>query len=139
VKAAGHGANFLLNIGPMPNGDIQPEFKERLAYMGRWLQTYGESVYGTHAAILRPQDWGCITQKDNRVFVHILRKSGALTIEQFPYKKITRAALLKDGTRIPTVLKDGRLTLTPAPWNDGDPDQVVVLEIPATEMMHAGS
>ena len=26
IKAAGMNANFLLNIGPMPNGTIQPEF-----------------------------------------------------------------------------------------------------------------
>ena len=30
VAAAGHDANFLLNVGPMPNGKIQPEFVERL-------------------------------------------------------------------------------------------------------------
>ena len=30
VRAAGHNANFLLNVGPMPNGEIQPEFEERL-------------------------------------------------------------------------------------------------------------
>ena len=31
VKAAGYDANLLLNVGPMPNGRIQPEFVARLA------------------------------------------------------------------------------------------------------------
>jgi alpha-L-fucosidase len=135
VRASGYGANFLLNIGPMPNGIIQPEFRERLAYMGKWLQIYGESIYGTRAGMIRPQDWGCLTQKDNRIFVHILKKgSGPITVENFPYKKITRAALLKDGTRIVANIHDKRLTISPAAWDDREPDQVVVLEIPQQEM-----
>jgi alpha-L-fucosidase len=47
VRADGFGANFLLNIGPMPNGAVQPEFQERLAFMGKWLKTYGTSIYAT--------------------------------------------------------------------------------------------
>ncbi len=30
VKASSLGTNLLLNIGPMPNGKVQPEFVERL-------------------------------------------------------------------------------------------------------------
>src|SRR5207253_11406921 len=47
VRAAGRNANFLLNVGPMPNGEIQPEFVERLTEMGKWTKQYGQSVYGT--------------------------------------------------------------------------------------------
>jgi alpha-L-fucosidase len=35
VNAAGHNANFLLNVGPMPNGEIQAEFKDTLKAMGK--------------------------------------------------------------------------------------------------------
>ena len=129
VKASGYGANLLLNIGPMPNGNIQPEFKERLAYMGKWLQTYGESIYDTKGGYLRPRDWGCLTQKDNKLFVHILkRQPGNITLESFPYKKISKAWLLKDGTKITATIHNSQLTLTPAAWNEEDPDQVIVLE-----------
>lgn len=38
VKAAGYNANFLLNVGPMPNGKIQPEFVDRLKQVGAWLE-----------------------------------------------------------------------------------------------------
>ena len=129
VRASGYGANLLLNIGPMPNGNIQPEFKERLAYMGKWLQTYGESIYDTKAGYIRPRDWGCLTQKDNKVFVHILKpQSGNIVLENFPYKKISKAWLLKDGTKIIASIHSGSLTLTPAAGNEEEPDQVVVLE-----------
>jgi alpha-L-fucosidase len=47
VNAAGRDANFLLNIGPMPNGDISQQFVDTLKDVGNWLAKYGESVYGT--------------------------------------------------------------------------------------------
>jgi alpha-L-fucosidase len=74
VNATGHNANFLLNIGPMPNGKIQPEFVDTLKEMGNWLKQYGESIYGTRGNIIAPQDWGVVTGKDKLIFAHILKK-----------------------------------------------------------------
>src|SRR5204862_534277 len=37
VRAAGNGANLLLNIGPRPDGTISPEFTARLDSLGAWL------------------------------------------------------------------------------------------------------
>lgn len=130
VKAGGLGANFLLNIGPMPNGEVQPEFKERLAYMGSWLKTYGESVYSTKAGYMHPQQWGCITQKGNKMFVHVFAKDGAaVTLANFPYKNITKAYLLKNGNAIKTTVTNGAATITPALRDADEPDQVIVLEV----------
>jgi alpha-L-fucosidase len=77
VKAAGQNANFLLNVGPMPNGEIQQEFKDTLKAMGEWLRKNGETIYSTRGNIIPPQDWGVITTRDKTVFVHILKKPGA--------------------------------------------------------------
>jgi alpha-L-fucosidase len=74
VKAACYNANFLLNVGPMPDGTIQPEFTDTLALMGKWLQQYGATVYGTRGAITTPKNWGGFTQKDKTVYMHILQK-----------------------------------------------------------------
>lgn len=72
VKAAGYGANFLLNVGPMPDGRIQEEHKTRLAEMGAWLKENGETIYGTKGGPLTPRDWGVTTQKGKTVFLHLL-------------------------------------------------------------------
>ena len=74
VNAAGHNANFLLNIGPMPDGNIQPEFTDTLKAMGKWLQQYGESIYRTKGNIIPPQDWGVIATKDKSIFAHVIKK-----------------------------------------------------------------
>jgi len=128
VRAAGFGANFLLNIGPMPNGEIQPEFKERLAYMGNWLRMYGTSIYGTKGGYIHPQSWGCITQKKDTMFVHVLDKNATtVMLENFPYKKIIKAYLLKDNSAIQTQLQKNTLTIQPGKMNEDEPDEVIVL------------
>jgi len=72
VKAAGHNANFLLNVGPMPNGKIQPEFVDTLARVGDWMDLHSESIYSTRGGPVAPQTWGVTTQKDDKIYVHIL-------------------------------------------------------------------
>ncbi|MGH9673234.1 MAG: alpha-L-fucosidase, partial [Bryobacteraceae bacterium] len=61
VRSAGHNANFLLNVGPMPSGRIQPEFVERLREMGQWMRKNGESIYGTRGGPIAPRPWGVTT------------------------------------------------------------------------------
>ena len=63
VRAAGRGANLLLNVGPRPDGSIDHEATQRLLEVGAWLKTYGESVYGTRAGPIPAQSWGVSTTK----------------------------------------------------------------------------
>ncbi len=72
VNAAGRNANFLLNVGPMPDGTIQPESVSRLTEIGQWLDRRGEAVYGTRGGPIAPRPWGVTTQKGDRVYLHIL-------------------------------------------------------------------
>ncbi|XOV95295.1 MAG: alpha-L-fucosidase [Bacteroidota bacterium] len=75
VKAAGHGANFLLNTGPMPNGKIQPENIDTLMQMGKWLEKYGETIYGTRKGPIGPGEWWATTATPDgkTVYLHVLK------------------------------------------------------------------
>lgn len=75
VKAAGHGSNLLLNVGPMPNGEIQDYQQERLRELGVWLGKYGETIYGTEGGFVKPTDEYALTKKGNTIYVHILDPS----------------------------------------------------------------
>ncbi len=72
VKTAGFNSNFLLNVGPMPDGRIQPEFINTLRELGAWMDKNGETIYGTRGGPVTPRSWGVTTQKGNKVFVHLL-------------------------------------------------------------------
>ncbi|HZM51983.1 MAG TPA: alpha-L-fucosidase, partial [Vicinamibacteria bacterium] len=132
VKAAGHGANFLLNVGPMPNGKIQPEFVQRLQEMGRWTSKYGESLYGTRGGPITPRSWGVTTQKGDTVFVHVLDwDDSALLLPPLP-RHVKSARLLADGRPIVVQQTAAGLTVPLPAAAARDPyDTVVVLELAA--------
>ena len=45
MRAAGGDGNLLLNVGPMPDGRIEPRQVSHLEEMGKWLDRYGASIY----------------------------------------------------------------------------------------------
>lgn len=75
VRAAGKGANLLLNVGPRPDGTLPEEALERLSIMGEWLKENGESIYGTQGGCIEAQPWGVTTQRRKTLYVHILPSS----------------------------------------------------------------
>jgi alpha-L-fucosidase len=101
VNAAGRNANFLLNVGPMPNGKIQPEFIDTLKVMGTWLQKNGESIYGTRGNVIAPQEWGVVTAKGKSLYAHIMKQPARAYIFMPGLNdKVLSAGLLADGTKL---------------------------------------
>lgn len=74
VNAAGRNANFLLNVGPKPDGNIQQQFVDTLKAMGDWMNKNGETIYGTRGNVADPQDWGVITAKNKVLYLHLLKQ-----------------------------------------------------------------
>lgn len=72
VKAAGMGANLLLNIGPQPNGELPATALARLKDIGEWMNVYGETFYGTTAGDFPAQSWGTSTRKGDKLYVHLM-------------------------------------------------------------------
>ena len=75
VKAAGYGSNLLLNVGPMPNGKIQPKHVESLKNIGKWLQMNGETIYGTIEGPIVANSEIISTQKGKTVYLHVMDPS----------------------------------------------------------------
>jgi alpha-L-fucosidase len=82
VGAAGRNTNLLLNVGPMPNGEIGKEFTDTLALVGKWTQQFGSTIYGTRGGPMTAETWGVTTQNKDFVFVHIFEKpaNGIITV-----------------------------------------------------------
>ena len=72
IRTAGGDGNLLFNVGPMPNGEIEPRQVERLKEMGAWLAKYGESIYGTRGGPFKPAKHVVSTRKGNTIYLHIL-------------------------------------------------------------------
>jgi alpha-L-fucosidase len=130
VKAAGYNANFLLNVGPMPNGKIQPEFVDRLKQVGAWLEKNGETIYGTRGGPLTPRPWGVTTRKGNKVYLHILNwQDPVLAMPKMP-RKVKSATFFKDGSKVEFLEHDkyGFFIRNPQGFAD-EYDTIIVLEL----------
>jgi alpha-L-fucosidase len=129
VRAAGYGANFLLNVGPMPNGKIQPEFATRLQEIGRWLERNGDSIYGTRGGPVSPRPWGVTTQKDNKVYVHLLDwEDEALALPPLP-GKVAAARMLVGGAPVTFREDAGGVVLRVPKTGRDELDTVVIVEM----------
>lgn len=73
VDIVSKGGNFLLNVGPLPTGEIPLEQRTRLRQMGAWLAKNGKSVYGTGPTPLIPPPAGVAgcTNRGRTLYLHL--------------------------------------------------------------------
>ncbi len=84
IRSAGGDGNLLFNVGPKPDGTIEPLQAQRLREMGQWLEQYGYTIYGTRGGPFKPTDWGVSTRKENKIYLHLLNWSGGSSVIKLP-------------------------------------------------------
>lgn len=47
IDVVAKGGNFILNVGPTPEGTIEEEAYKRLSEIGEWMSVNGDAIYGT--------------------------------------------------------------------------------------------
>ena len=93
IDTVSKGGNYLLNIGPKPDGTVPQSNIDILRAIGGWMQVHSASIYGTTASpFLRELPWGRCTQKDlgngmTRLYLHIFR---------WPFDSILRVPALEN-------------------------------------------
>ena len=97
VGAAVKDGNLLLNIGPQPDGELPATAVQRLAEIGEWMKTYGETIYGTRGGCVAPHPWGGTTQKGDKLYVHILNLQDKALFLPLADRKVKKASYFVDG------------------------------------------
>lgn len=69
VDVVAKGGNYLLNVGPDPNGELPPTAIERMKEIGKWMRINGDAIYSTRPVFPYKQENLRFTQKENNVFV----------------------------------------------------------------------
>ena len=129
VRAAGNNSNLLMNIGPYPNGEIDPQFVTRLHAVGEWMSKYGESIYGTRGGPIPPGDWGVTTQKGDKVYVHVLNWNAPLLALPPITAKVTAAHSLIDAAPAEVTQSSSGLIVKLPPLKEAETDRVIVLTL----------
>ena len=128
VQVVGGDGNLLFNVGPMPDGRIEPRQAQRLREMGNWLRKYGQSIYATQGGPFKPGDWGASTHKGNRIYVHILKWDGDSVKLPDISKSIVRSSVLTGGKAYVEQSGQGIEISVPVRYRKSI-DTIVVLEL----------
>lgn len=116
---AGFGGNFLLNIGPMANGDTYNYDDRILAEIGSWMHINGEAFYGTTKMQPLPTSMmGEFTYKNDTLYHTIFRwpHRGIATIANV-VRKVKRVTLLATGEEFEfEQTNDGRVIVKGLPY-----------------------
>jgi alpha-L-fucosidase len=129
VRTVGGDGNLLLNVGPMPDGRIEPRQVERLKEIGRWLKKNGKSIYGTRGGPFTPGPWGASTRRGNTVYVHVLDWGGREDLALPAVDRRIRSAALLGGGKVPVERTPDGIRLRVPPEKRDAVDTIVVLKL----------
>ncbi|HSH19081.1 MAG TPA: alpha-L-fucosidase [Draconibacterium sp.] len=126
LKTVGGGGNLLFNVGPMPDGRIEPRQVERLKEMGAWLKDYGEAVYETKGGPYKTNEWLASTRKDNKIYLFLMDYNRSKVQIPFPSDVAINNCKIMKGEKLDFTKKNELLQFDlPAKQND----VVTVIEI----------
>ncbi|HEY3121955.1 MAG TPA: alpha-L-fucosidase [Vicinamibacteria bacterium] len=132
VDIVSKGGNYLLNVGPMPDGTIPQASQDTLRAAGRWLKVNGEAVYGAGPTpfgeelgeytskdvkdlrgdrlFLRHNEWRATTRPGKLYFTFFEEPRVPFELPAFrnPIKRVYRLA---DGAPVETKVENGRTSL----------------------------
>ena len=138
--AAGEG-NFLLNIGPRPDGTIRREEVVRLRAMGAWLQANGKAIYGSQRCDLPGGQGGTVTptgpvsqigrwtRKGRTGYLIIDRWPGREAVVPLVSTRVRSVRMLAGGLRLGHRQEsNGRLVITGLPDKPPHPAATVLAD-----------
>lgn len=128
VRVVTGDGNYLLNVGPRPDGSIEPDQVERLLEVGQWMKEYGESIYKTRGGPYPNDEWGGFTQKDNLIYIHVLDWSKMPELLPSIPRKIKKASCLSGGKVSFTQSQEG-LKISISGQSEDQIDTIIKLEL----------
>lgn len=130
LHTIGGDGNLLFNVGPMPDGRMEPRQVQLLEEMGEWISINQDAVYGTRGGPYMPTKEMVSTHKENRIYLHLLVHPG--TTLTLPLQKeflITSASFLEGGSAIELKRKKESYSLTLPESLPDETATVIVLKL----------
>ncbi len=131
IDIASKGGNYLLNVGPTAEGEIPAPSVERLAAIGAWMKTNGESIYATEASPLAETPWGRCTRRtladgSVRLYLHLFQwpTDGRLTLPDLP--GVPQRAFLLQGRQPLEITRQDQAAVIALPQSAPDPIATVI-------------
>jgi len=141
VDIASKGGNLLLNIGPTAEGSFPKPSLARLTAIGNWIDTYGESIYGTQASPFGKIPAGRVTWrpvgKNSLFYLHLFESPGeVLTLTSLGNRPLRAAWLHDPESKIPLVHDHSGIHLEIGSSLPDNSDSVITLEVAGSPIIY---
>ena len=141
ARTVGGDGNLLLDVGPMPDGRIEPRQADVLRTVGAWIKHHHASIYATRGGPFKPAAYGASTRGGRTIYVHVLNwPEGPLRLPAIPARIL--GASVMSGGRADVRQTPGGIEISVAPGARDPSDTVVVLKldreaakVPAVDMV----
>jgi alpha-L-fucosidase len=129
ISCARDGGNYLLNIGPKPDGSIPEESVKVLTEVGDWMQTNGHSIYQSDLCQVRRSNYASFTRIGNTLYMHVHFWPGDYVAISGLKTKVKSAKLVKTGAALKFTQDDFRVRVVDLPVKAPDsPVTTIALE-----------
>ncbi len=71
ITCAHDGGNYLINIGPKPDGSIPEESVKIMTAVGKWMERNGQSIYAAERCQPRRSNFAGFTRRGNTLYMHV--------------------------------------------------------------------
>jgi alpha-L-fucosidase len=129
ISCARDGGNYLLNIGPQPDGSIPEPSIKVLTEVGAWMQTNGHSLYNSDLCQVTRSNYAGFTRKGNTLFMHIHFWPGEYVAIAGLQCKVLSARLVKTDASLKFIQDEFRVRILELPTQPPDfPLTTIALE-----------
>jgi alpha-L-fucosidase len=128
ITCARDGGNYLLNIGPKPDGSIPEESIRILNATGAWLDKNGGAIYGMQRCEVKNSLFADFTRKGNTLYIHVYFWPGQTVSIGGLGTKVKSAKLLATGQPVSFRQDQFRTQFTGLPASAPD-DPVTVIAV----------
>lgn len=94
VGIVGSNGNYMINLGPRPDGTFEPGQVALMDTLGMWLKAHGDAIYGTRGGPYYPYEGGVSTRNGKRAWLLVTDPSVRTLELPAPPQRLTSA---KDG------------------------------------------
>jgi alpha-L-fucosidase len=115
ITCAHDGGNYLINIGPKPDGSIPEESVRILSTVGAWMDKNGQALYGADRCQPRRCRFGSFSRKGNTLYLHVHFWPGETVALAGLMTKVKAASLLATGQKVAFQQDEYRVRFTGLP------------------------
>jgi alpha-L-fucosidase len=120
VSCSRDGGNYLLNIGPKPDGSIPEDSVRVLTEVGQWLARNGDAIHTTDRCQVHASEFAGFTRRGNTLYMHVHFWPGETIALGGLLPKVNSARLLASGQSVKFEQERFRVRFTGLPSDAPD-------------------